>query len=60
MDDIGFSYLVGALQPHYVIPSRRYIMETIIIMFKLVGALIRPDLGYLLLGDHGLVSLSLP
>ena len=29
MDDIGISHLIGALEPHYVMPSRRYITETI-------------------------------
>ena len=27
--DVGFSHLISALEPHYVMPSRRYITETI-------------------------------
>ena len=29
VDDVGFSRLIGALEPRYVMPSRRYITETI-------------------------------
>ena len=29
VDDVGFSRLISALEPHYAMPSRRYITETI-------------------------------
>ena len=31
MDDVGFSHLVSSLEPQYVMPSRRYMTETIML-----------------------------